>query len=92
MVYFGLVALLIVITPIHRYVLANRKQFWLGSLMPVFWLAANLMTANFVGFEHQDTLLAVLGILLLLSCWIAARIDRTEHQLTLTRHHKIATK
>ncbi|WP_137626699.1 hypothetical protein [Lactiplantibacillus pingfangensis] len=92
MVYFGLVALLIVITPIHRYVLANRKQFWLGGLMPVFWLAANLMTANFVGFEHQDTLLAVLGIMLLLSCWIAARIDRTEHQLTLTRHHKIATK
>lgn len=36
MVYFGLVALLIVITPIHRYVLANRKQFWLGGLMPVF--------------------------------------------------------
>lgn len=92
MVYFGLVALLIVITPIHRYVLANRKQFWLGGSMPVIWLAANLITANFAGFEHQDTLLAVLGILLLLSCWVAARIDRTEHQLTLTRHHKIATK
>ncbi|BDZ31673.1 hypothetical protein RA086_10625 [Lactiplantibacillus sp. WILCCON 0030] len=92
MVYFGLVALLIVITPIHRYGLANRHQFWLGSLMPSLWLAANVITATLFGFEHQDTLLAVLGALLLLSCWIAARIDRTEHQLTLTRHHKIATK
>ncbi|MFC6200917.1 hypothetical protein ACFP1L_03275 [Lactiplantibacillus nangangensis] len=92
MVYFGLVALLIVITPIHRYVLASRKQFWLGGLMPTIWLAANLITANAIGFDHQDTLLAVLGTLLLVSCWVAARIDRTEHQLTLTRHHKIATK
>ena len=39
MVYFGLVALLIVITPLHRYVLASRRQFWLGVLMPLLWLS-----------------------------------------------------
>ncbi|MFB9770405.1 hypothetical protein [Lactiplantibacillus modestisalitolerans] len=90
MVYFGLVALLIVITPLHRYVLANRRQFWLGTLMPLLWLTASIVTANLVPFAHQDTLLVVLGALLLLSSWIAARIDRTEHQLQ--GHQKIATK
>ncbi|WP_048000389.1 hypothetical protein [Lactiplantibacillus herbarum] len=89
MVYFGLVALLIVITPLHRYVLANRRQFWLGTLMPLVWLGANLGLATQIVFEHQDTLLAVLGALLLLSSWIAARIDRTERQLQ--RSHRQVT-
>ncbi|MCG0732927.1 putative integral membrane protein (putative) [Lactiplantibacillus plantarum] len=81
MVYFGLVALLIVITPLHRYVLASRRQFWLGSLMPLLWLGVNFGLATQIIFEHQDILLAALGTLLLLSSWIAARIDRTERQL-----------
>ncbi|UNF77342.1 hypothetical protein [Lactiplantibacillus plantarum] len=81
MVYFGLVALLIVITPLHRYVLASRRQFWLGALMPLLWLSVNFGLATQIIFEHQDILLAVLGTLLLLSSWIADRIDRTERQL-----------
>jgi len=89
MVYFALVALLIVITPLHRYVLANRRQFWLGTLMPLVWLGTNLGLATQIVFEHQDTLLAVLGALLLLSSWIAARIDRTEQQLQ--RSHRQVT-
>ncbi|AVK61003.1 hypothetical protein C5Z25_04170 [Lactobacillus sp. CBA3605] len=91
MVYFGLVALLIVITPVHRFGLANRQTFWLGGLMPILWLVANGIIANITLYAHQDMLLAVLGTLLLGSSWIAARIDRTEQQLTLT-HHKIAAK
>ncbi|ALO04941.1 hypothetical protein [Lactiplantibacillus paraplantarum] len=91
MVYFGLVALLIVITPLHRYVLANRRQFWLGTLMPLLWLGVNLGLATQIVFEHQDTLLAVLGTLLLLSSWIAARIDRTERQLHQPQQ-KVTTK
>ena len=92
MVYFGLVALLIVMTPLHRYVLANRRQFWLGTLMPLTWVGVNLGLAALMPLEHQDVLLAVLGTLLLLSSWIAARIDRTERQLQVTHHHKVATK
>ncbi|ETY73490.1 hypothetical protein [Lactiplantibacillus fabifermentans] len=91
MVYFGLVALLIVITPLHRFGLANRRHFWLGSLMPLLWLGANGLVASLTFYQHQDVLLAVLGTLLLLSSWVAARIDRTEHQL-MPKHHKIATK
>ncbi|ASG80603.1 MULTISPECIES: hypothetical protein [Lactiplantibacillus] len=91
MVYFGLVALLIVITPLHRYALANRRQFWLGALMPLLWLGVNLGLAFQVVFEHQDVLLAVLGTLLLGSSWIAARIDRTERQLHQPQH-KVTTK
>ncbi|WP_338210744.1 hypothetical protein [Lactiplantibacillus paraxiangfangensis] len=92
MVYFGLVALLIVITPLHRYVLANRQAFWLGTLMPLLWVGTNVLLANLMPLEHQDILLAVLGTLLLLSSWVAARIDRTEQQLQVSRHHKVATK
>lgn len=91
MVYFGLVALLIVITPLHRYVLANRNRFWLGTLMPLLWLGVNGSLAILMPLEHQDILLAVLGTLLLLSSWVAARIDRTERQLQRPRH-KVATK
>ncbi|MFD1421150.1 hypothetical protein [Lactiplantibacillus songbeiensis] len=92
MVYFGLVALLIVITPLHRYGLANRHAFWLGSLMPLLWLGTNGLLASLTVFEHQDSLLAVLGLLLLLSSWVAARIDRAERQLTNPHHHKLAAK
>ena len=92
MVYFGLVALLIVITPLHRYVLANRQAFWLGTLMPLLWVGTNVLIANITPIEHQDVLLAVLGTLLLLSSWVAARIDRTERQLNGPHHHKVATK
>jgi len=92
MVYFGLVTLLIVITPLHRYVLANRHAFWLGSLMPLLWLGTNILLASLTTFEHQDSLLAVLGTLLLLSSWVAARIDRTERQLTPPKHHRLTTK
>lgn len=81
MVYFGLVALLIVITPLHRYVLASRRQFWLGALMPLLWLSVNFGLATQIIFEHQDILLAVLGTLLLLSSWIAAR-DRSYRTTT----------
>ncbi|MFC6182331.1 hypothetical protein [Lactiplantibacillus daowaiensis] len=92
MVYFGLVALLIVITPLHRYLFARRPAFWPGLLMPGLWLGVNGALALMMPYEHQDILLAVLGTLLLLSSWVAARIDRSEHILTPTRHHKIAAK
>lgn len=59
--------------------------------MPIVWIGTNLIVANLTSFEHQDSLLAVLGTLLLLSSWIAARIDRTERQLQLP-NHKVATK
>ncbi|MDF3263909.1 hypothetical protein P2868_03715 [Lactiplantibacillus plantarum] len=49
--------------------------------MPLLWLSVNFGLATQIIFEHQDILLAVLGTLLLLSSWIAARIDRTERQL-----------
>lgn len=91
MVYFGLVALLIVVTPLHRYGLANRQAFWPGALMPAVWLATCGTLAMLIPLSHQDILLAVLGTLLLLSSWVAARIDRTERQLQRNQH-KVATK
>lgn len=92
MVYFGLVALLIVITPLHRYVLATRNVFWPGILMPALWLGTNGVLALITNFQHQDSLLAVLGTLLLLSSWIAARIDHAEKILTATSTHRMAAK
>lgn len=55
---------------IHRYVFSNRKQVWLGVIIPVIFIAANIYLVNYrKESDFYNYIYLTLGLLVLFSFW-----------------------
>lgn len=54
----------------HRYVFSNRKQVWLGAIVPVLFIATNIYLVNYrKESDFYNYIYLTLGLLVLFSFW-----------------------
>lgn len=73
--WVGLAAVVI----LHRFVLSNRAQSWLGAIVPALWvIAVVIFTTKGAMSSFQDWLLGAIGLLVLLVFWGHGQTTRKE--------------
>lgn len=66
---------------IHRYVFSNRKQVWLGAIVPVLFIVANIYLVNYrKESDFYNYIYLTLGLLVLFSFWRDGRKAYKEKQ------------
>ncbi len=69
----------VAVLAVHRFVLSNRSQVWLGAIVPAAWLVAMAFFAadgKLDGF--RDWAMVTVGFLLLLGNWDRGQTARKE--------------